>query len=280
MRAGRRFTVLVLLIVACDRSGVRGDSAGASAAGAATGTTFPAELGSLLAVAGDSDRSAVVIVPATLTSTGVAASQLRLFRLAGDSATLVRGTLVPADTSGCEATLNLAGQVPDGWSIAMTSDNVVPLRPDSIESLAPRDSGALAAAIARVAPPPGTAPSRFDGLPMRVLKAYRYHVDGRTVVVATTLRRIPQEATPLEQRSLLVLEAADDRSSFAPAVYTLRSEGTEDTAEHFTPLAVVRSGPRTFVIIEREQENGSRYEIVERDATGGWRLVWSYDSAC
>jgi hypothetical protein len=282
MRAGLRVALgFALPLLACDKRGISNDSAAARTAGAARETSWVPELGTVFAVPGDSDHAALVIVPAAPVPPSAFAVPLRLFRLAGDSVASVRATLVSGDTAECaEPALTLAGTVHEGWSVALTSNDVMPMRADSIESLSAADSGALAISIARLATKiPVASGSRFAGLPAVVLRAYRFSLVGRAVVFANVLRRMPQEAAPMEERTLIVAERAGETSEWV-AAYTLRAEGTEESAEHFTLLAMLRAGARTLAVLEREQETGTRYELLERDATGGWRVVWSRTPAC
>ena len=125
---------------------------------------------------------------------------------------------------------------------------------------------------------PSEKESRFTGLPFAVLAAHRFSVDADTIVIARVARRIPQEATPLEERTLVVGE----RSAASPYVvkYSLRSAGAEDVVEHFALLAAVRAAGKSFVVIERERDAGSRYEIVERAPGGAWQLRWSRTLGC
>jgi hypothetical protein len=232
------------------------------------------ELGPILAVPGDSDHAAIVLFPPS----PAAQASVALMRPAGDSTAMARLT-VAADSGVCDAASGRTSVPgPPGWTVAL-APTVTAIRLDSIESLSPSDSATLAADVARLASavPSGTE-SRFTGLPFAVLAAQRFLLDGNTVIIARVARRIPQEATPLEERTFIVGEAGAS-DPFAVR-YSLRSVGAEDTVEHFALLAAVQAAGKAFVLIERERETGSRYEIVERAPTGAWQLRWSRTLGC
>ena len=68
--------------------------------------------------------------------------------------------------------------------------------------------------------------------------------DGPQVVVATLVRQINQEATPLQERTLLVAERAPSDTTFTTA-YSERSYGDEETIESREVLAAVLLGSVT-----------------------------------
>lgn len=233
-----------------------------------------AELGPIFAIPGDSDHAAIVLFP----SSPAEQANVALLRTAGDSTTAARIRIAP-DSGVCDAASgSLSNSVLSGWTVAL-APTVTAIRLDSIESLLPADSAALTADVARLASAvPAEKESRFTGLPFAVLAAHRFSLDGSTVVMARVARRIPQEATPLEERTFMIGE----RSASSPYAlnYSLRSGGAEDVVEHFALLAAVRAADKLFVVIESEREFGSRYEIVERGPTGTWRLRWSRTLGC
>ena len=276
---GRRFVclgVLSVALAACDR---RAQPSADSVA--QTGTTsedaqWVNELGPVFAIHGDSENTAIVLAPSAPTAGPFDAS---LHRTAGDSAATARITFVDPEMHACGeapvARVSVAG--PAGWTIAL-APTVVALKLDSIESLTPADSASLAADVARLASAVATdRESRFAGLPFAVLAAHRVNIGSSTIVVGRAARRIPQEATPLEERTLVIGE----RSGSGPFAlkYSLRSAGAEDVVEHYLLLGAVRAGEKYFVLLESEREIGTRYEILER-AAGGWQLRWSRALSC
>ena len=233
------------------------------------------ELGAVLAVPGDGDSSAIVLFPAEPSDAQISVS---LLRTGGDSS--MSAQIAPGDTLVCGdvAAARVSAAGPSGWTVAFAS-TVLPVRLDSIESVSAADSSKLAADIARLASAvPNGRESRFTGLPFAVLAAHRLSLSGSSVVIARVARRIPQEATPLEERTLVIGE----RSGAEPYAleYSLRAAGAEDNVEHHLLLGAVRAGEKDFVILEVERESGSRYEILERAPNGVWQLRWTRTLTC
>jgi len=229
----------------------------------------------MLAIPGDSDNTAVVLVPAEPADS---ATSVNLLRTAGDSSAIAR--VMPSDTQVCGDApgAQLSARGPSGWTVAF-SPVVATVRLDSIENATPADSSAFAAEVSRLASAvESDRESRFTGLPFAVLAAHRATIGGKSLVIARVARRIPQEATPLEERTLLIGERAG--SSPYDLKYSLRSTGAEDTVEHYLLLAVVRASDKHFVVIESERETGSRYEVLERSSEGSWKLRWSRTLIC
>jgi hypothetical protein len=154
---------------------------------------------------------------------------------------------------------------------------------DSIEALPSADSARLAADLARMASGLIThQSSRFSGLPFAVLGAHRFQTDGRQFLVGHLVRRLNQEAAPLEERTLLIAERTAPSTASEPYIvtYSQRSEGSEDTAEHFEVLAAVRGRGSPLLILERDQLSRTSYDILERVHDDGWRTRWSRTLAC
>lgn len=267
----------LVLSVSCDRAAKpAADSVAQTGAPEDATTPWVSELGPVLAVHGDSDNTAVVLFP----SDPAARIDVSLLRTAGDSSRAARIIAAEGDSAICGdasvARLSAAG--PAGWTLAL-APSVTAVRLDSIENLSPADSASLAAHVARVASAvPSDVESRFTGLPFAVLAAHRFSTDNNTVVVARVARRIPQEAAPVEERTFLVAERAG--AAAFELKYSRRSAGDEDAVQHFMLLAVVRGAGKTFVVLESESEAATRYEIIERTASGPWRLRWSRTLSC
>jgi len=241
------------------------------------------ELGDLLVVPSDSDNTGVVIFPATPSPRLVSSAPLTLLSASGDSAPS-RASLVVSDSQVCgEAqTIRLRDTVAKAWSVGLLRRSAAPLKMDSIEALPSADSARFAAEMARLASAqPTTRDSRFAGLPFVVLSARRFEARELEIVVAHLVRRLPQEATPLEEHSLVIAErlAAADKGPY-DVMYYQRSEGTEETADHYEVLAAIRGAETTFLLLARDQEARTSYEILERGKTGGWRIRWARTLAC
>lgn len=167
------------------------------------------------------------------------------------------------------------------WSVALQARSVTPFRMDSIEALSPSDSAGLSVELARVASSvPDSSGSRFSASPFVVLSARRFEALGRRIVVAHLVRRLPQEASPLEEHTLVIAERADSAEGgpYVAAHYE-RSEGREETVDHYEVLAAVRSREAVFLLLSREREAQTVYEILQRTKTG-WRTRWSRTLAC
>jgi hypothetical protein len=105
-------------------------------------------------------------------------------------------------------------------------------------------------------------------------------VNGRPSIVTHLVRRLPQEAAPLEEHTFFVAEA--DSGTTSPRwtlAYHQRSEGSEETAEQYELLAVMRGRTNTLLLIARHRDSQSTYEVLERAATG-WRSRWHRVLSC
>ena len=276
-----------LAMAACDRSrpGPRVDSAidtARSAPVAARRTTdWSPELGLMLVVPSDSENAAVVLYPDEPSAQLVASAPTTLLSIAGDTA---RVTLSLADSQQCgdAAVVRLNGDAPASWSVGLLRRSGTLLRMDSIETLPSADSARLAADLARLASALSThKDSRFTGLPFAVLAAHRFATDSQQFLLGHLVRRLNQEAAPLEERTLLVAERP--RSSPAGSykvTYSQRSEGSEDTAEHFEALGAFRGRRSTLLVIARDQPSATTYEVLERSSNGTWKSRWSRSLSC
>lgn len=280
---------VLLAIVACDdrarpaRVDSAVDTAAISQAAASAPEDWASELGQLLVVPSDSGNSAVVIFPDFPSPRLVASAPLTLLSAGGDTA-IARGQLVATESDQCGGAplVHLSDSVTTPWSIGLLRRRVATLRMDSIEALPSADSARLAGDLARMASAlTANEDSRFSGLPFAVLGAHRIDEEARQTVIAHVVRRLPQEAAPLEQHILVVAERPRASANAVwTSVYTQRSEGSEETAEHFTVLAAVRAADRTLILLARDQLEQTRYEILERSPGGGWRSRWSRTLVC
>lgn len=258
------------------------DSAHTSPAGSPD-STWVSELGQLLVVPSDSDNAAVVLFPSSPSPSLVSSRTLTLLNAAGDSA-VTRLSLTPADSQQCgdAPIVHIRDAVRAPWSVGLLARAVSPVRMDSIEALAPADSARLTAEVARLASGLPTAQdSRFTGLPFVVLTARRF-VDGRLrLVVAHLVRRLNQEAAPLEERTFLIAERTEGAADAPYAVtFSIRSQGSEENAEHFEILSAVRGTESVLLLIARDQDARTRYEVLERRREGGWLTRWSRTLSC
>lgn len=237
-----------------------------------TGEWAP-ELGAVLLVPSDTDATAIVVYPDATPAAD--STRVTLFTSGGETAgpsVTVRGT----DTLECgsASVVNLSGGAFGTWSVGLAGATRV-LRTDSLESLAPRDSAQLVASLARMASTiTARQETRFNGLPFSVARARRLTVGGTRVVAAHLVRRLPQEASPLEEHTFVIAERPLSSDSLLLR-YDQRSEGTEETAEHFEVLAAIGTERTTLLVLARDNAAGTRYQLLERSATGAWRVRWT-----
>ena len=240
------------------------------------------ELGDVLVVPADSDGTAMVLFPDAPSAQLIASRGVTLVGAGGDTA-FTRATLVVADSQICgeASTIRFTDSVGTPWSVGLQGKRVTPLRMDSLGSVPGRDSVRLTAELARLASSiPMDAASRFKGLPFAVLSARQLGMNGRPIVIAHLVRRLAQEAAPLEEHTLLIAEAdsASTTSRRWTLAYHQRSEGSEETAEQYELLSAVR-GSATLVLIARHRDAQSIYEVIER-TPAGWVSRWHRILSC
>ena len=165
------------------------------------------------------------------------------------------------------------------WSVGFVGATVEPVPLDSVESLTRVDSARLAAEVTRLASTlPSSAADRLSGLPFTVTSLWRFRAGpGVEGVAATLVRRVNQEARPLEERTLLIAERDSSRRDdrFILGYYD-RAQGAEETVESRDVLAFARMNPNAqpMLVMARDFGDGMAYAIVERDPTGRWREKW------
>ena len=94
-------------------------------------------------------------------------------------------------------------------------------------------------------------------------------------MVTSFVRQINQEATPLQERTLLVAERPANDTTLTTA-YWERSYGDEETIESRDVLAAVLIGAaRTpALIISHDFGDATAYGFIERVDEGRWRSRW------
>jgi len=179
----------------------------------------------------------------------------------------VRLELTPGDTISAVS-----------WSVAFEGGHASELAVDSIEGLPTADSARLAADIARIASAlPGDTSAAFRGLPFVVNKAWRARIpNGQTVLATVVVRNVNQEASPRQERILLIAERDSTTGARFTPRYTERKVGLEETLETTDPLSIVLLGAdrHPTVIVARDAGNGLSYALVERVA-GQWQRRWA-----
>lgn len=166
-----------------------------------------------------------------------------------------------------------------GWTVAFVGARVEAIPLDSIEGLASADSAQLAATITRLASSQRDDTSAtFRGIPLVVRMAYWFapapHV---RAVVADLVRDLNLEASPLQQRTLLIAERSDAPGARDRVVYLERTAGAEDSVVTSDVLGAVRLMQSGVValVVGREGPDGTAYTLLERSPAGGWRVRWT-----
>ncbi len=283
----------MLLAAACERAKTPGTAESTSAVTAVakpeSSTTIPqasswnASAGRLLLVAGSSPTDALVYFPDSATASSEIAAlphpaSVSLFSRSGT----VQAADLPnvIDTTGCYTATLSAAPPPHAWNVGFLGGVVAPVRLDSTESLTRADSAAIVIQVARLASAlPNDPAGRFAGLPFVVSALWRFDTpDGSQVLIANTTRQINQEATPLQERTLLIAERkpGGSDSSFA-TTYSERSYGDEETIESHDLVAVVLLGENRTptLVVSRDFGDSASYGIVERGADGMWHARWT-----
>jgi len=167
---------------------------------------------------------------------------------------------------------------PSGWSVALFPRGIAGVTLDSIEGLPPADSAKLAADITRLASAlPGDTARAFRGIPFAVRNAYRFTVDSATpAIAADVVRKVPQEAMPLEEHTFIIAERRNPAERFT-VVHTERTSGTDESLVTTELLAALRlpSPSRTALVLLREGFDTSAYAVLERSPRGTWRVRWT-----
>jgi hypothetical protein len=288
-----RRTVLVaaaLLAVACERpktppaadsSSQAATPAADSAAAAVSAISWDQSAGPVLLVSTDAPIRAFVFVP---DSTNRAATIANIPRPA--SVTLfgrngsVQTAELPAisDTSICATATLSAAPPPRAWNVGFIGGVVSPIAMDSINALSSADSSALTVGLNRLASAlPNDSAGRFNGLPFVVRSIWRFSVpQGPQFVAGTLSRSINQEATPLQERTLLVAERSASDSTLT-TVYSERSYGDEETIETREVIAAVLLGGsrNVAIVLSRDFGEAVAYAVIERGDDRKWRVRWT-----
>ncbi len=280
----------LLAATACDRGGTpaRQDTVrpapmaiGDSAASVPSPNgTWDISAGPLLLVAADSPDHAYLVPPDSGTLATVLASiphpaSVTLFGRGGT----VQAAELPAgaDADVCATATLHAAPPPLPWSVGFMGGVVSPLSMDSIETMPLADSTTIAVSLNRLASALANDPAgRFEGLPFVIRSIWRFAIPGSArVVVANMTRQINQEATPLQERTLLVAEQAAGDSSFTTA-YSERSYGNEETIENREVLAAILLGTThdAALVISRDYGDATAYGMLQRVAGGRWQPRW------
>jgi len=175
-------------------------------------------------------------------------------------------TPTPADSTG-------------GWTVAFLKGRAKALPLDSIETMPHADSAKLAADITRlVSTVPNDTARTFRGIPFSVRTAYRFTpAPGVEAVVADVVRKLNQEANPLEEHTLIVGERPAGSNAPYRLAYREVTAGSDETLESSDVLAAVAIGspPHVDLVLARDGYESNAYALLERQPDGKWRLRWT-----
>lgn len=307
MQRAMQLVVLVVLLVSCERSRqptpTRTPPPNAAESVAAQPAPVPptqwdSSAGPVVLARGASAENAWVVFPDYSDSTVPDTLQLDASTLRGDSVSLVnRGGIVdrvPVISAGSKqwagdeciewptATLGVGGDTTRsaGWTIGFVEQHVSAVSLDSLDGMSGTDSARLAADLTRLASAlPDDTSRTFRGIPFSVRYAYRFQaVAGTEGVVADLVRRLNQEASPLEQHTLIIAERSTATSDAAFHVaYHERAGGLEEAIETTDILAAVRlpSPEHLGLFVLREGQDTNAYALLERRPDGSWGVRWT-----
>lgn len=164
------------------------------------------------------------------------------------------------------------------WAVGFMGGQIRPLAMDSLEGLTRVDSADLVVQVTRLASLlPSDRLGHFVGLPFSVHSLWRFSTahGGRTVA-ANLIRRVNQEARPLEERTMLVAERDSGSAAYSLA-YFEQSRGEEETVESRDILAAALAGLHAVptLVVAHDFGDELSYSILERDAPTHWRVVWA-----
>lgn len=238
-------------------------------------------------------RDAYVVFPeltdSTLTTTTtfdlerVRGAQVDLFSRAGAAGTATLGPAVvpPRPTAEDECTgwpvARLTPVPAQGWTVALAAGRATAIALDSMDTLARPDSARRAADVARLASTlPGDTAGAFRGIPFAVRSARRFvPAPGVEALVAEVTRNVGEEARPRAEHILLVAERGGPTEKWR-VVYSERVSDAEETVETREVLAALAVGAERVptLVLSREYGDGGAYGLLERAASGAWRVRW------
>lgn len=306
VHAAQHILWLVALLSACERSRpslpthVPLPNAAESAATPLTRTAttqWDSSVGPVMLARGASAANAYVVFPDYSDSTVPDTLQLDASTLRGDSVELLGhdGSIdaVPVISAGTRqwagdecvewptATLGIVDTSrAAAWTIGFVQQHVTAVVLDSLSGMSGADSARLAADLTRLASAlPDDSSKTFRGIPFSVRYVFRFQAaPGVEAVVADLVRRLNQEASPLEQHTFLIAE----RNSAVPDApfrvrYHERAGGLEEAIETTDVLGALRvsSPAQVALVVLREGQDTSAYAMLERQTDGSWRVRWT-----
>jgi hypothetical protein len=291
-----RLSLLLMAILACrDERSANADSARQSlppvySLGPLANTNWNAAAGPIMIVSneGSSDTATVVFPEATDStiasfqgiSPPISGLTFDLFGRNGKVGSSIAATPLPLLDASRECHSWPLARLKSGrsnWRVGFASGQVRAIVLDSIEAMSTTDSAKLAASVARTAATLSVAADpTFRGLPFRVRSAFTFRLDSVDVVIADVVRSVNEEANPRLEHILLVGEKPTTTSDKYDVGYYSRTAGAEESTQATEVLAVVQLGSakRPALVVNIEYDDGSRFGLIERTASGQWRATW------
>ena len=291
----------LLLAAACDKQGATArpgpgaaatDTGYASLATTTVDSSWSPATGPVLLLQGETRDEALVVPPsegdsgaiARLSALGVKNADVVMFGRGGAHLTAQLEAMPRTTEAQCRlwplrAVKGAANS--DGWAIGFVGGDVSAMALDSVQRLGSRDSMALAAEASRLASnvTTPTAPS-FQGLRFAAHDIRRFEASpGVQALVAHLIRRVNQEASPLEEQTLLIAER-DSGVTSGPyqLAYAERANGMEEEVPTPEVVGGVRIQRRPTLIVARDSDLGVTYSMLERTAARRWRIRWTSGS--
>lgn len=301
------FAITIVALGACERksavrssesvtSGLTPPSTAPTPRPVVVPSTWDSAAGPVIFVRGNSPAQAYVVFPAITDSTPsddvhfdstlARNTSVQLFERAGGGDTAHVGAMSGGewDADQCiewpAAKVFAAsnGATTSGWTVAFLKGRAKAIPLDSIETMAHADSARLAADIARlVSTAPNDTARTFRGIPYSVRTAYRFTpAEGVEAVVADVVRTLNQEATPLEEHTLVIGERPNGSTGPYRLAHREVTSGSDETLESSDVLAAVAIGtpPHVDLVLAREGYESNAYALLERRPDGSWRLRW------
>lgn len=250
-------------------------------------SSWDAAAGPVLLVAGERPDQAIVVAPEvggvvepeSLDVSELAGAAATLLGRGGTAQTVMLGEELASGVAACNSWPVLAAPPSTSrWSVGFLDSAVAPLAMDSLPALSRRDSLRLVSQIARLASGleasrTGEHAARFQGLPFVVYEARRFVHDGTEVVAANVVRRVNQEAMPLEEHTLIIAERRNAGGDWRVA-RTERSAGREETVARHEVLGAALLRGEPLVVLSRDGGSEVRY-IIRWRSGGRWSRVWA-----
>jgi hypothetical protein len=250
-------------------SGASADTKPAAVTRPTAQATWGPGLGMVMLVPLDSADRSIIAFADSSTDPGDAFHERSTFvALARNgSATTVDLTEV-SDRDGCLTgtvrRADLPSETAGGFVIGVLSDSVTLLPTDSTEALSRADSIALSRdLIALASVIPGDTAHRFTGLPFRPLHIWRVKLPGGGALAIATLRRlIPQEAAPLEERSLVIATRGPGSGPWVTALGE-RTDGPEESVETTELIAALSVRETPVIVLARDNGAGVVFQLMQ-----------------